>query len=185
MPDPTRTDAALGVLVGATPEAAVAAAGRVADDWPGLGLLVAGAVAAARWGVDLVPAIQRLADAEPLRGSTSDYEIRFAVEEASDDLDRALDLLTARLWDVVDTGVVLLPADDAEMAAAVGAVEGRKAWRLDSDTEDVTRVRVASLAQRLGIHLVTEGHGPVAQEAESEDDRDTGVLVGWDRLLRT
>ena len=79
----------------------------------------------------------------------------------------------------------MLPADDAEMAAAVGAVEGRKAWRLDSDTEDATRLRVSSLAQRLGVRLVTEGHDPVAHETGSRDDRDTGVLVGWDRLLRT
>ncbi|MEO2105320.1 MAG: hypothetical protein ABGZ36_06725 [Actinomycetota bacterium] len=183
--DPSRADAALGVLVGVAPDIAVVAARRVDADWPGVGLLVAGALAAARWGVDLVPAIQRLADDEPLRGTTSDYEVRFAVEEASDDLDRALDRLAAGMWDGEDGEAILLPPRDAEIAAATIAIEGRRAWQLDSGTPPRSSARVAALAARLGARLVTDGHDPVAQATGPLDGDETTVLVGWDRLLRT
>lgn len=155
-------DQALVVLIGGEEQMARMAAVAAVEAWPGHGALTAGAVAAARWGVDLLPALQRLADGERPRGSVSDYEWRFGSEEAADELEEALDGVAERIAGRGESGSVVLPVGHPEVHAALAAVRGIGRWELPLGLERRARMRCAVLAGVLGATATPSIKVPVA-----------------------
>lgn len=174
-------DTALALLLGISQDRAAAAARHVESVFGRLGLLTTAAVAAARWGIDLVPAVERLAEAEPLRGAISDYEQRYGAEEATDELERALERLHPPSASSPQAAVPL-PSDQLEVAAVLAARAGSPRWSVDSSSgvppSHRAIARVAALAAHIGAEFTAGDEAPSAG-VELDPDGHLPAYVGF------
>lgn len=175
--DPVEVDQALILLLGGEEEMAAAAAAVANDRWPGHGALTAAAVAAARWGVDLLPALQRLADGEQPRGSVSEYEWRFGSEEASDDLETALRDLALKIAGPAQTDRVALPLEQPEVHAARAARDGIGRWDLSAGRAGPPMWRCRVLAEALGVTVT--GSATVPEDAVVDPPGVASTYTGF------